>query len=486
MRKLPILIALVGVIVVTVLSSVFIVTETQQALVLQFGEVKREIRGLVTTEAEITAATEAGAEAPLEGGGVVGSADPNAEVSYDSGPGLYFKIPIIQDVVYYDDRILALNTSPLEVTPIDDRRLVVDAFARWRISDPVQFRRAVRDERSALTRLESILNAALREVLGSVPSDAVLSSERTELMRRITDVVRENALALGVLMIDVRIKRADLPEENLEATYRRMNAEREREAADERARGQERAQEVRATAEREAVVLVSDAQRQAEEIRGEADAERNSIYAEAFGRDPEFFAFYRSLKAYERALGGHNSSMVITPDSEFFEYLKSDGGIRGGGITGSVPGAVMGAVSGAVSGGLPQAVPGGGSGGDGSAPAPAPEPAGAIEETEAPRAEIQPAPEALAAEPVPVEPEPELAAPVPVEPEPELAAPAAAEPEAVAAEAAEPEAAEAEAAEAEAAEPEAAEAEAAEPEAAGAEPAADAGASEAAAGAASE
>lgn len=319
LRKLPIIGGLLLVVVIAVLSSIFIVDERQQALVLQFGEVVREVRGVPATPDEIAAADEAR---------VAAEANPDAPaIEYASGPGLYFKIPLIQDVVYYEDRILALDTSPLEVTPIDERRLVVDAFARWRIVDPVQFRRAVQSEFAALPRLERILNAALRQVLGSVPSDAVLSAERTQLMQRITDVVRAEALSLGVLMVDVRIKRADLPEENLDATFNRMRAEREREAADERARGQERAQEVRATAEREAVELVSDAQRQAEEIRGEADGERNRIYAAAFGQDPEFFAFYRSLRAYERALQGQNSTMVISPDSEFFEYLKNDGGL---------------------------------------------------------------------------------------------------------------------------------------------------------------
>jgi len=322
MRKLPIIAALLAVVAVVVFSSIFIVKETEQALVLQFGEVKREIRGGLATRGEIEADTEA---REAEGTEAVPTAEKSEEITYDSGPGLYFKLPLVQDVVKYEDRILALDTSPLEVTPIDDRRLVVDAFARWRIRDPVLFRQAVQTEFAARPRLESILNASLREVLGSVPSDAVLSEERTELMRRITETARAQALDLGVLMIDVRIKRADLPTENLEATYRRMNAERQREAADERARGQERAQEVRATAEREAVELVSDAERQSEEIRGEADAQRNRIYADAFGRDAEFFAFYRSLRAYERSLKGQNSTLVISPNSEFFEYLKNDG-----------------------------------------------------------------------------------------------------------------------------------------------------------------
>ena len=284
MRRLPILIGVIAVILVGVLSSIFIVDERQQALVLRFGQVKQ-----IKTD-----------------------------------PGIGFKVPFIEEVVYYEGRILPLETTALEVTPADERRLVVDAFARWRISDVVLFRQAAQTEFNAAQRLTSILNAGLREVLGSVRSADVLSPERTVLMARIRDSVREQALKLGVEMIDVRIRRADLPEQNLNATFQRMNAEREREAADERARGKERAQEVTATADRGALELVSDAERQAEIIRGEADAERNRIYADAFGKDEEFFAFYRSLTAYERSLKGSNSTMVISPDSEFFDYLKSD------------------------------------------------------------------------------------------------------------------------------------------------------------------
>lgn len=288
MRRLPILIGVIAVALVAVLSSIFIVDERQQALVLRFGEVKQ----------------------------------------IKADPGIGFKVPFIEEVVYYEGRILPLETNALEVTPADERRLVVDAFARWRISDVVLFRQAAQTEFNAAQRLASILNAGLREVLGSVRSADVLSPERTVLMARIRDSVREQALKLGVEMIDVRIRRADLPEQNLNATFQRMNAEREREAADERARGKERAQEVTATADREAVELVSDAQRQADIIRGEADAERNRIFADAFGKDEEFFAFYRSLTAYERSMQGSNSTMVITPDSDFFDYFKSDA-IRG-------------------------------------------------------------------------------------------------------------------------------------------------------------
>jgi membrane protease subunit HflC len=283
MRWLPIGIAAGVVSLIVVFASIFIVDEREQGLVLQFGEVVR-----VADE-----------------------------------PGLYFKVPFIQEVEYYEDRILPVETSELEVTPADERRLIVDAFARWRIVDVVRFREAVQTEFSARQRLGQILNDSLRQVLGSVPQSDVLSPERTVLMQRIRDVAREQALAFGVEVIDVRIRRADLPEQNLQATFDRMEAERQREAADERARGQERAQELRAEADREATEIVSDAQRRAEEIRGLADAERNNIYAQAFSRDPEFFAFYRSLTAYERSLRGDNSTLVISPNSEFFDYLKT-------------------------------------------------------------------------------------------------------------------------------------------------------------------
>ena len=268
------------------LSSVFIVDERERVLVLQFGQVKQEI-----TE-----------------------------------PGLGFKVPLIQEVVRYEDRILGLPTQPLEVTPLDDRRLVVDAFARWRIVDLNAFRQAVGvgGEQAARDRLDRIINAALREILGSVPSQRVLSEDRTSLMNQIRDIARREAAALGVEVIDVRLTRTDLPSQNLDATFARMRAEREREAADEIARGGEAASRVRATADRTVVELTSQARKEAEVIRGEADAARNAIYADAFGRDPEFFAFTRSMTSYERALQGSNSSIVLSPDSEFFDYLGSE------------------------------------------------------------------------------------------------------------------------------------------------------------------
>ena len=265
-------------------SSIFVVDERQKALVLQFGQV--------------------------------------ADVKEE--PGLAFKLPFIQQVVRYDDRILSLDTMPLEVTPLDDRRLVVDAFARYRIVNVVQFRQAVGTGGivTAESRLERILNAALREVLGSVTSNAVLSTDRIELMTRITESAKIESKGLGVEIVDVRIKRADLPTQNLAATFRRMQAERERMAADERARGQEAAQIVRAEADRKAVETVSEAKKEAEIIRGTADALTTKIFADAFGRDPEFYAFTRSLIAYEQSMTSSNTTMVISPNSEFFDYIK--------------------------------------------------------------------------------------------------------------------------------------------------------------------
>ncbi|PRY94006.1 protease modulator HflC [Donghicola tyrosinivorans] len=288
MRKSAILLPALIVAVVVVMSSLFVVDEREKALVMQFGQIK----------------------------------------AVKEQPGLAFKIPLIQEVVKYDDRILSLDTDVIEVTPSDDRRLVVDAFTRYRIADVVQFRQAVGvgGIRAAEDRLASILNAQIREVLGAdqVTSDTILSEERGALMLRIRDNARASARSLGLDVVDVRLKQTNLPTQNLEATFARMRAEREREAADEIARGNEAAQRVRAQADRTVVETLSEAEREAQTVRGEADAERNRVYAEAFGADPEFFAFYRSLQAYETALRGDNSAMVLTPDSQFFDYLRSE------------------------------------------------------------------------------------------------------------------------------------------------------------------
>lgn len=270
--------------------SIFVVDERERALVLQFGQI----------------------------------------VDVINEPGLNLKAPW-QNVEYYEDRILSLDTSPTEVTPSDDRRLVVDAFARYRIVDVEQFRTSVPGGiRAADDLLEGILNDRIRAVLGAdgVTSNTILSDERAALMQQATVQARARAQSLGITVLDVRLIQTNLPAQNLDATFARMRAEREREAADEIARGEEAAQRIRATADRTVVELVSDAAREAEITRGEADAERTRIFAEAFGQDTEFFDFTRSLTAYERALGS-NSSFVISPDSEFFEYF--DGSAVGGG-----------------------------------------------------------------------------------------------------------------------------------------------------------
>ena len=289
MNRMIILLGAVFLIFIGVMSSIFVVDEREKVLVLQFGRV----------------------------------------VATKEDPGLSFKIPIIQNVVRYDDRILSRDIDPLEVTPLDDRRLVVDAFARYRIIDVNKFREvtgASGDTAISIagTRLDRILSSQTREVLGSVSSNDILSSDRFALMLRIRNGAIAEAEKMGIEVVDVRLKRTDLPRQNLDATFARMRAEREREAADEIARGNEAAQRVRAQADREQVVIVSEAKRESEIIRGEADAERNAIFASAFGEDPEFFEFYRSLNAYAKSIRGSNSTMVMSPNSEFFNYFKSD------------------------------------------------------------------------------------------------------------------------------------------------------------------
>jgi len=287
MNKTAYLLPIIVLAIVGILSSLFIVTEKEKALVLQFGQI-RQVR---------------------------------------EEPGLYFKIPLIQEVVKYDRRILSLDTETIEVTPSDDRRLVVDAFARYRIADVVRFRQAVGAGglRTAEDRLASILNAQIREVLGAdqVTSDTILSANRRVLMNRIRDQAQANAVSLGLDVVDVRLKQTNLPQQNLEPTFARMRAEREREAADEVARGNEAAQRVRALADRTVIETLSEAEREGQITRGEADAEASAVFAQAYGADPEFFGFYRSMQAYEASLQGRNSTMVMTSDSSFFDYLYS-------------------------------------------------------------------------------------------------------------------------------------------------------------------
>ena len=286
MIKLVYTLPVLAILAATALSSVFIVDVREKVLVLQFGEVKQVV----------------------------------------DEPGLYFKAPFIQEVFRYDDRILGLVTDPQEITFADSRRLVVDAFARWRIVDLQKFRRAVGlgGIESARDNLSKIVNPEVRDVLGSVPLQSVLSNDRVGLMNKIRDNARLKAATLGIDVIDVRLTRTDLPKQNLDATYARMQAERQRDATDEIARGNEAAQTLRAEADRQAVEITSEASKQAEIIRGQADARRSAIYAEAYGKDPEFFAFTRSLAAYDRAFQPGSTAFVLSPKGEFFQYLGSE------------------------------------------------------------------------------------------------------------------------------------------------------------------
>ncbi|UWR25346.1 protease modulator HflC [Sulfitobacter sp. S223] len=292
MNKTSFLIPIVAIIGAAVLSSIFVVDEREKALVLRFGQIKQVI----------------------------------------TDPGLGFKVPMIDEVVRFEDRILTLETPVIEVTPADDRRLEIDAFVLYRIDDVVQYRQAVGSggETRAANDLSGILESQIRAVLGSqgVTSNTILSPERSALMDQIRVRSDARANALGLKVVDVRLRQTNLPEQNFDATLQRMIAEREREATDERARGREAAQRVTALADRTFEEIISEARRDARIIEGEADAERNRIFAEAYSKDPEFFEFYRSLAAYEESLKGDNSTMVLSPDSEFFNYLRSDQGSR--------------------------------------------------------------------------------------------------------------------------------------------------------------
>ena len=292
MRKMGFLLPVVVVAVVAVLSAIFVVDEREKALVLRFGQIKQVV---------------------IE-------------------PGLNFKVPLLDEVVRFEDRILSLETEVIEVTPADDRRLEIDAFVLFRIDDIVQYRQAIGagGERQAINDLSGIMESQIRAVLGSqgVTSNTILSPERARLMDQIREQADARAQALGLKVVDVRLRQTNLPEQNFDATLQRMIAERDREATDERARGQEAAQRVIALADRTYEEILSEARRDARIIEGEADAERNKIFAQAYGKDQEFFEFYRSLTAYEEALKGQNSTMVLSPDSEFFNYLRSDQGSR--------------------------------------------------------------------------------------------------------------------------------------------------------------
>jgi membrane protease subunit HflC len=268
--------------------SFFVVKEINQAIVLQFGDPKRVI----------------------------------------STPGLQLKIPFIQNVVFLDRRTLSLDPQPEEVIASDQKRLIVDAYARFRIVDPLKFYISVGDERVARSRLATIINSRLRSVLGKQSLATLLSEDRTKQMAIIQESVNDEAEKFGIKIIDVRIKRADLPQANSEAIYKRMQTERNREAKEFRAKGAEMAVTITSTADKEVTVLLANAKKQSEIMKGEGDGQRNKIFAGAFGKDPEFFAFYRAMQAYEKALIGGDTSLILSPDSDFFKFFGNTGIIK--------------------------------------------------------------------------------------------------------------------------------------------------------------
>ena len=281
---IPIIIVLA---IITYLS-LFTVKEINQAIVLQFGNPKQ-----VITQA-----------------------------------GLQWKIPFVQNVVFLDRRILSLDPAPEEVIASDQKRLIVDAYSRFTIIDPLKFYISVGNEMVARSRLATIINSRIRNVLGKQSLATLLSEERGRQMAIIQEGVNEEATKFGIEIIDVRIKRADLPQANSEAIYKRMQTEREREAKEFRARGAEMAVTITSTADKEVTVILANASKQSEIMKGEGDGIRNKIFADAFGQDPEFFSFYRAMQAYEKALIGGETTMILSPDSDFFKYFGSTGLIK--------------------------------------------------------------------------------------------------------------------------------------------------------------
>ena len=279
---------LIFVIGLVVYLSLFTVKEINQAIVLQFGDPKK-----IVTDA-----------------------------------GLQVKIPFIQNVVFLDRRILSLDPPPAEVIASDQKRLIVDAYARFKIVDPLKFYISVGDERVARSRLATIINSRIRSVLGKQSLATLLSEERSTQMSIIQEGVNVEAEKFGITIIDVRIKRADLPQANSEAIYKRMQTEREREAKEFRARGAEMAVTITSTADRKVTVILANAQKQSEIMKGEGDGIRNKIFADAFGQDPDFFSFYRAMQAYETALIGGDTTLILSPDSDFFKFFGNSGVIK--------------------------------------------------------------------------------------------------------------------------------------------------------------
>jgi modulator of FtsH protease HflC len=288
---------LLAVLAIVLYASTFVVQQTQYALVLRFGAVRAAL----------------------------------------SEPGLKFKLPLVDNVTFFDKRVLDLDLPVQAVLTADRQNLEVDAFTRYRITDSLRFFQAAGNVTLANQRLASFTNSAMRNVLASASRDAIVRTERARLMNRIQDDVNRQARSLGIELIDLRLTRVDLPAANSQAVFQRMRTEREREAADLRANGQQLAQTIRARAEREATVIRAEANRRSEELRGTGDAEKNRILAEAFGRDPDFFAFYRSMQAYEAGLRPGDTRLVLSPESEFFRYFNSAVGRNGSRQQGTEP-----------------------------------------------------------------------------------------------------------------------------------------------------
>ncbi|MFH6784793.1 MULTISPECIES: protease modulator HflC [Methylobacterium] len=278
-------------VLVLIYASAFTVSQTQQALVLQFGRVR-------------TVLNQAGTDKP----------------------GLYFKVPFFESVVLFDKRLLDLDLPVQTVLSADRQNLEVDAFARYKIVDPLRFYQSVNNIQVANQRLSSFTNAAMRNVLASASRDAIVRTQREGLMNRIQEEVNRQAKNLGIEIVDLRLTRVDLPAANSQAVYQRMRTEREREAADLRANGAQVAATIRARADRDVTVLLAEANQKADQLRGQGEADRNRILADAFGQDPDFFAFYRSMQAYEKGLVGNDTRLVISPGSEFFRYFNDPQG----------------------------------------------------------------------------------------------------------------------------------------------------------------
>ena len=288
MNRRTLTVAAIGLVVVGffMMSSLFIVDQTQIALVLQFGQPRRIIRH----------------------------------------PGLEVKRPFIENVMYYENRLLDLEPPPEEVIVSDQKRVVVDTYTRYQIADPLLFYQTVSTEAGVRARLAALVNGSLRRVLGNVTLSQLLSYQRAEIMHQIRDEVSAEGKSFGISVVDVRIRRADLPEENSQAIFARMKSERQQQAAQYRGEGAEAAQTVRANADRERTVILAEAQRDAQRVRGEGDGQAIKTYADAYGQDKEFFAFYRSMQAYRDALNGHTTSFVLSPDSGFFRFFENADG----------------------------------------------------------------------------------------------------------------------------------------------------------------